>query len=296
MKTNLKSPKLNIPGVDCKFYFRVSVTLPMVYTTNDYRYSLSLTIHHSRGENLDNVWVMSSSFSLLNPLTGSAETSSLRNNVKMEDMSWSNVFYKSGIVKSCLHGGALSFQVTATVLLLGSPVESVVQIPPAVGFCEKVKDMHKKKLFTDMQIVVQDKTFNVHRAVLAAHSPVFEKMFENDMKENLEKKIEVSDLDPDVVEDLVEFMYSGSVKNVKSCHKQLFLVADKLKKNITPSNVVEYLSLARMMPSQVSKSLKECCVLILKLNKATIYKSKEWKQLKESSPEFVIEIMEELTL
>jgi len=70
----------------------------------------------------------------------------------------------------------------------------------------------------------------------------------------------------------------------------------ELKKSITPSNVIEYLSLAKIMPSQVSKSLKGCCLSFMKPNKATIYKSKEWKQLKESSPEFVIEIMEELTL
>ena len=112
--------------------------------------------------------------------------------------------------------------------------------------------------------MVQDKIFNAHRAVLATHSPVFEKMFENDMKEKLERKIEIMDMDGSVVEGLIAFMYTGCVSNVKSCHQQLYeyniqeleeLCLTELKKSITPFNVVERLSLVGMIPSERSKSL-----------------------------------------
>ena len=308
MRRSVKSPKFNIPGVKCDFHYTISISPNVHYGSNDYRHNALFSMSSSAdSKNLDNVWVMSSSFSLLNPLTGSMQTHS-RNNIKMKDMSCSPS-YKPNIFNSYLHDKALTLQVTATFLLLDHPEQSVVQIPPAAGFGEKMKQMHEKNLFTDVKIVVQDKTFNVHRAVLAAHSPVFEKMFENDTKENLERKIEIRDMDCSVVEDLIAFMYTGCVSNVKYCHQQLLLVADKyniqeleelclteLKKSITPSNVVEILSLVGMIPSEKSKSLKECCLSNLKQNNAIIYKSKEWKQFKESSPEFVIEIMEELTL
>ena len=308
MKKNLKSPKFNIPGVDCDLHYMISISTNVHYGTNDYRHVISLKMSSSAdSKNLDNVWVTSSSFSLLNPLNGSTETHSY-SNVKIKDMTSSST-YKPNIFNSYLHDKALTLQVTATVLLLDYPEQSVVQIPPATGFGEKMKQMYEKNLFTDVKIVVQDKTFDVHRAVLATHSPVFEKMFDNDMKENLERKIEIMDMDCSVVEDLIAFMYTGCISNVKSCHQQLLLVADKyniqeleelclteLKKSITPSNVVERLSLVGMIPSERSKSLRECCLSILKQNKATIYKSKEWKQFKELSPAFVIEIMEELTL
>ena len=58
------------------------------------------------------------------------------------------------------------------------------------------------------------------------------------------------------------------------------------------SQVVERLSLVEMIPSEEQISQR----MLFKQNKAAFYKSKEWKQFKESSPEFVIEIMEKLTL
>jgi len=229
MRTNLESPKLNIPGVDSNFNFTVSLAScddsycslfrssgKMNYGSKwtksqvsqvPSRHRLSFHIHFTGNVRWNNVWVMSSSFSLFNPLTGSTVTSKQLNKLKINDMNWPTEFYTCSTLKSILHDGALTFQIAATVLLLDSRVESIVQIPPVVGFGEKMKQMYERNLFTDVRIVVQNKMFNVHRAVLASHSPAFEKMFENDTKEKLERKIEIVDLDSDVVEDLVEFMY-----------------------------------------------------------------------------------------
>ena len=303
LKTKVKSPEFNIPGDDSKFYFIISLTGP---SYND-SYDCSFQVCHAEGKKSPaNIWVMNSSFSLLNLLTGDAVTST-KAEFRFKDMSFSKS-YKSSIFKSCLNDRSLTFEVTFTALLLDHPVQCAIQTPPVVCVSEKIRQVYEKKRFTDMKIVVQGKTFNVHRAVLAAQSQVFEKMFENNMKEKLERKIEIFDLDSNVVEDLIAFLYSGRITNLKSCHKQLFIAADKyniqdlmklclteIKKGVTLSNVVESLSLARMIPSEMSKSLKECCLSFLKRNKATIYKSKEWEQFKESSPEFVFEIMEELT-
>lgn len=43
--------------------------------------------------------------------------------------------------------------------------------------------MYRQRLFTDATIVVEGHTLHVHRAVLAAASPVFERMFSSDMQE-----------------------------------------------------------------------------------------------------------------
>ena len=39
----------------------------------------------------------------------------------------------------------------------------------------KMKLMYEKKLFTDIEIEVGNKSFNAYRAVLASHSEVFER-------------------------------------------------------------------------------------------------------------------------
>ena len=46
-----------------------------------------------------------------------------------------------------------------------------------------VQAMYQQRLFTDATIVVEGKTLHVHRAVLAAASPVFERMFSSHMQE-----------------------------------------------------------------------------------------------------------------
>ena len=43
--------------------------------------------------------------------------------------------------------------------------------------------MYRQRLFTDAAIMVEGKTLHVHRAVLAAASPVFQRMFSSHMQE-----------------------------------------------------------------------------------------------------------------
>lgn len=43
--------------------------------------------------------------------------------------------------------------------------------------------MYEQQLYTDASLVVGDQTLHVHRAVLAAASPVFEGMFRHNMQE-----------------------------------------------------------------------------------------------------------------
>ena len=52
----------------------------------------------------------------------------------------------------------------------------------------------------DLTIVCQDKTFPVHSAFLCSRSAVFAAMLTNDTKEAEERKIEINDVSPDVME------------------------------------------------------------------------------------------------
>ena len=61
----------------------------------------------------------------------------------------------------------------------------------------------------DVEIKCGDKTFPCHRSILSARSPVFKAMFEADMEETREGKVEIKDYSPEVIEDVLLFMYSG---------------------------------------------------------------------------------------
>ena len=67
----------------------------------------------------------------------------------------------------------------------------------------------------------RDESFDAHKAILASQSPVLRKMFEVEMKEKHSNVIEIVDLDPSVVSDLLSFLYTGTVPNMKENAEEL---------------------------------------------------------------------------
>lgn len=67
--------------------------------------------------------------------------------------------------------------------------------------------MYRQRLFTDATIVVEGIALHAHRAVLAAASPVFERMFSSHMQEGKSQTIEMSDVAAETVELLLQFIY-----------------------------------------------------------------------------------------
>ena len=70
------------------------------------------------------------------------------------------------------------------------------------------------KEFCDVQVKCGDKTFDCHQFMLSARSPVFRAMFQNDMAEKKSKKVDVKDLHPDVVAEMLQFIYTGNTPNL----------------------------------------------------------------------------------
>jgi BTB/POZ domain len=68
--------------------------------------------------------------------------------------------------------------------------------------------------FSDFKFIVKSKEFKVHRAVLAAASPVFAKMFTADMEEARSSKCNVDSIEPEIFEHLLRFIYGGKLPEV----------------------------------------------------------------------------------
>ena len=66
------------------------------------------------------------------------------------------------------------------------------------------------KEMSDIQIKCGDKTFEAHQVILSTWSPVFRGMFQAEMKEKETKTVEIQDLDPDVMLEMLKFFYIGS--------------------------------------------------------------------------------------
>jgi kelch-like protein 12 len=77
-----------------------------------------------------------------------------------------------------------------------------------------INTLRKRNLLCDAILSVEDHDFPVHRVILAACSDYFEAMFTSGMSEscNEQKKIEIQGLSADMMEILLDFIYTEKVK------------------------------------------------------------------------------------
>lgn len=92
---------------------------------------------------------------------------------------------------------------------------------------KKLALIYEQQDLTDIIIKTVDKIFKAHRVVLASQSSVFKKKFKIQMRERRENAVEVIDIQPAVMSDLLTYFCTGSAPNIKTLAKDLLLAADK---------------------------------------------------------------------
>ena len=173
---------------------------------------------------------------------------------------------------------------------------------PSDEVSQSIYKLYKNKVLTDTAIKCRDKEFKVHRAVLASQSPVFQAMFEVGMKEKQSAVIEVSDITPEAMSDLVTYLYTGTTPNLKTLASELLEAAEKyqlphlltkceneLGRNIKDTNVVEMILLADL---HGRSALKKACVMFIHCNFANVFKTSEWADFKEHKASLLVEVLE----
>ncbi len=120
-------------------------------------------------------------------------------------------------------------------------------------------------LFTDLEVKVQEKSIKVHKILLIASSSIFaEKLREN------QYVLELDDMEFQVAEELINFIYDGEVKDMEKYAKPLLETADKfgiktlkvycenfLCNNLCVLNAIGTLKLSAKCHAE---ELKEACV------------------------------------
>ena len=95
---------------------------------------------------------------------------------------------------------------------------------------ERLDILRNNDIFCDVTIAVKGKEFKAHRAVLAAASPFFLTLLTSDMKEGNEKliKVELEEATESVMEDALEYLYTGNVTVVEGRAHNLIATANFL--------------------------------------------------------------------
>ncbi|XP_069473491.1 speckle-type POZ protein-like [Ambystoma mexicanum] len=178
--------------------------------------------------------------------------------------------------------------------------------------------------FSDCSLYVRGREFKSHKSVLAARSPVFNAMFEHDMEESKQNRVEISDVDPEVFKEMMGFIYTGkSPPNIKNIAGNLLAAADKyalerlkimceeaLYSNLTVENAADTLILAdlhsaKQLKAQSIDYISRCVFLRQNEPKdmkrwngtceAEILETTGWKSMVLSHPHLVAEVFRALS-
>ena len=142
--------------------------------------------------------------------------------------------------------------------------------------------------------------FPAHKVILAARSPVFATMFEHDMQERSNSKVEIDDVRPDVLRVMLAYIYTGRVSNISDVADDLLYASDKyqldrlkilceeqLSKNLKVENAARVIQLAHMHNASL---LKKSTLQFISSHGAEVRATKEWKEVRQC-PEILDELL-----
>lgn len=159
--------------------------------------------------------------------------------------------------------------------------------------------------FADTKLLVRGKEFPVHRAVLSARSPVFEKMFDHDCKEKINGVVDIDDLSQDVCEQFLKFIYADKVDDLEAMAPELLSAADKYQLDSLKNLCEHYLSstlsidtasrLLLLADTHQAKQLKCQCIDYITDHIAKVKLTDSWKTVTKARPELGIELLMNLS-
>ncbi|XP_055944340.1 TD and POZ domain-containing protein 5-like [Argiope bruennichi] len=161
---------------------------------------------------------------------------------------------------------------------------------------DDLSNLLQNRLHTDVTLNVAGEEFHAHRAILAARSPVFAKMFEHETLEKNNNRIVIEDLSSDAMKQLLRYLYTGDTDELSTQELvSLFVAADKydlpkLKKNCSASlcsRVTSDMALNVLVVANLhgDEDLKSAAIQTVLDNAVDVMKSEEWLSFLREYPE-----------
>jgi speckle-type POZ protein len=99
----------------------------------------------------------------------------------------------------------------------------------------------------------EGEVLSCHKFILAARSPVFYAMLSNDMKEAKQGFADVADFDSKIMREVLRYIYSNQVEELKEIASELILAAEKYEvnglKEICIDSLIENMSTKKVVKS-----------------------------------------------
>lgn len=176
---------------------------------------------------------------------------------------------------------------------------------PDSRLSDDFEHLFESSQFADVTLTCNSREFQCHKAILTARSPVLAAMFEHEMKERQLNLVQIEDMDPEVMADMLRFIYTGKPRHLESMAADLLAAADKyalerlkimceeaLCNNLSVENVSEVLILA---DRHSAEQLKAQAIEFINNRHATdVMETPGWKQMVSSNPHLVAEAFKAL--
>ncbi|KAI8511027.1 hypothetical protein Bbelb_119430 [Branchiostoma belcheri] len=156
-------------------------------------------------------------------------------------------------------------------------------------FFGAVGDLQKDGVLQDVVLEVEGRRFPCHRLVLSAASPYFRAMFTSDMAESRQETVLLQGLDADVFEEILSYIYSGTLQVSLDSVQHLYHAADLLQldyvrdtcssymvRNVERSNCVDLYKFADVFSV---KTVMKACLQSIARNFTEIASSEEFCSL-----------------
>ena len=152
------------------------------------------------------------------------------------------------------------------------PISDTEQAAFCVELARRLNMLRRQIQLCDVTLVTKDgKEFKAHRNVLSAASPFFFKLLHSDMKENREGIVRFEEISGAVMEDVLEFIYTGSVEVTQENSKHLIAAANYLVipglKNLSGQFLQRQISKSNCISTLYFAEMYQCDELITKTRK-----------------------------
>ena len=230
-------------------------------------------------------------------------------------------FVKVSQAVSLVLAAAAALLVRATHASLATPARHTLlpwlrppAATPANAVAADLKAMLSEGYNSDITLFVKSKRFAAHRAILGARSPYFKGLFAGRSIDRSARAwsieadsddLAIKDMEPDVFEQLLIWLYTGEVAEgaleAKGMLEHLLVAANRYEcgglKLLCEAKLCEGLAVEnvakRLVASEQAEAdeLKEACLDFIKPNAAAVIGTEGWKDVMAAGVELMNEVM-----
>jgi speckle-type POZ protein len=208
--------------------------------------------------------------------------------MKLENSKWKATFNYVREYISCGNAG-FHFEIIVDLAADSSERKSTKHV------VDHLLNLWSEKPLADVTFKFKRKIIKAHMMIVSSGSPVFCAMFQNDFKEKLERTVEIKDIQPNVFDHLLRYIYTGNADLDNVDVSALLAASEKygmdslkeecalrLSQDLNVENAVRNLVLAHLNNSPV---LQQSTLDFISKNSKTICSRKDWMELIKNYPE-----------